>query len=317
MRAVEPDSKITANFSEPADVRPVGRFAPSPTGDLHFGSLMTAVGSFLDTRARGGRWTVRIEDIDPPREVAGAAERQLAVLAAFGMDPDEAPSYQSRARTRHEAAIRRLLDSRMAYPCGCTRKELGPDGLYPGTCRNGIPPGRRARSIRFDVADHGVVFEDRVLGTQRQVPACQSGDFIIRRSDGLVAYQLAVVIDDATAGVTDVVRGADLLDSTGRQILLQQALGLPTPRYLHLPLVVDADGRKLSKSQSDDPVRVRNAVSTLALVLNALGHDPPEDCRRLTTLWDWALAHWDPRRIPRRPIIVQDGRVESYTPSPT
>jgi glutamyl-Q tRNA(Asp) synthetase len=161
-----------------------------------------------------------------------------------------------------------------------------------------------------------VVFEDGVRGTQQQIPASQSGDFIIRRSDDLIAYQLAVVVDDAAAGITDVVRGADLLQSTGRQILLQQALGLPTPRYLHLPLVVDREGRKLSKSQADDPVNSRNAPSTLALALKALGHPPPDDCRCLTTLWNWALTHWNPRRIPHRPVIVQGGRVESYTPGP-
>lgn len=317
MFAVESDPRMSTALGEFSDRIPVGRFAPSPTGDLHFGSLLAAVGSFLDARSRGGRWMVRIEDIDPPREVAGAAERQLSLLAHFGMIPDQPPTYQSHSLDRHEAAIARLLDLGKAYPCGCTRRDIGSDGIYPGTCRHAIPPGRRPRSVRFAVGGDSVIFQDRVLGRQIQKPAQQSGDFIIRRSDGLVAYQLAVVVDDAAAGVTDVVRGADLLDSTGRQIMLQRALGLPTPRYLHLPLVVDVSGRKLSKSRSADPVAARPAPAALALALSALGHHPPKRCTRLDSLWDWAFEHWNPQRIPQGLVSVQEDRIESYTRSPS
>lgn len=313
MCAVEPDSKIADAPGATRGRSPIGRFAPSPTGELHFGSLVAAVGSFLDARARGGRWLVRIEDIDPPREVPGAAQRQLAALAGFGMKPDQPASHQRQFRQRHDAAVARLLDLAVAYPCGCTRKDLSPEGIYPGTCRNGIPAGRRPRSIRFAVGDQAVTFDDRALGRQRQVPARQSGDFIIRRADDLVAYQLAVVVDDAAAGITDVVRGADLLDSTGRQILLQQALGLSRPRYLHLPVVVDAHGRKLSKSQAADPVAALPVAAALRLALDALGHRPPAACRRLDALWRWAFEHWDPQRIPQGPVTLQDGHLESYT----
>ncbi|MFP4276310.1 MAG: tRNA glutamyl-Q(34) synthetase GluQRS, partial [Wenzhouxiangella sp.] len=319
-----PDSKIIraggpASDQPPggpaSDQPPVGRFAPSPTGELHFGSLVAAVGSYLDARSRGGQWLVRIEDIDPPREVAGAAEGQLAVLAAFGMQPDQPVVYQRRLGAGHEKAIRHLVDAGRAFPCACSRKQLPADGIYPGTCRHGIPDGRPGRSIRFRVDDGGVVFHDRLQGEQHQVPARQCGDFIIRRGDGLIAYQLAVVVDDAAAGVTDVVRGADLLDSTARQILLQRALDLPTPRYLHLPVVVDINGRKLSKSQADDPVAAQPPVQALALALRVLGHAPPERCDQIAPLWHWALAHWDPERIPRGPVVVQQGRIESYTAS--
>ncbi|MFW5815399.1 MAG: tRNA glutamyl-Q(34) synthetase GluQRS [Wenzhouxiangella sp.] len=313
MRAVEPESKTAGRIDPVSDPGPVGRFAPSPTGELHFGSLVAAVGSFLEARTRGGRWLVRIEDIDPPREVAGAARRQLAVLARFGMRPDEPVSYQSDFRARHDAAIERLLELGAAFPCACTRKDLSAGGIYPGTCRRGLPAGRSARSIRFAVADTAVEFRDRALGHQRQQPSHQSGDFIIRRADDLIAYQLAVVVDDAAAGVTEVVRGADLLESTGRQILLQRALGLNTPGYLHLPVVVDPQGRKLSKSHGADPVAVLSAPEALALALSALGHPPPSSARRLASLWDWAFTCWNRQRIPRGPVTVQDGRVESYT----
>lgn len=314
MRAVEPESKTAGRIGPDGDSRPVGRFAPSPTGELHFGSLVAAVGSFLEARTRAGRWLIRIEDIDPPRAVAGAAGRQLAVLEQFGMTPDEPVSYQSHFRDRHEAAIERLLELGAAFPCACSRKDLSADGIYPGTCRNGLPAGRRARSVRFAVADTAVEFCDRAQGAQHQRPSHQSGDFIIRRADDLIAYQLAVVVDDAAAGVTEVVRGADLLDSTGRQILLQRALGLSTPGYLHLPLVVDRQGRKLSKSQADDPVAALPPRAALALALSALGHPPPSAARDLESLWDWAFGHWNRQRIPPGPVTVQDGRVESYTP---
>ena len=282
----------------------IGRFAPSPTGDLHFGSLVAAVGSFLQARSNQGLWLVRIEDLDPPREVAGAAERQIAALARFGLHPDRPVCRQSLFRPRHDEAIARLLAMGRAFACACTRSDLPTDGVYPGTCRGGIPAGRDARSIRFRVDETSIDFDDSVQGPQRQHPLSQCGDFIIRRADGLIAYQLAVVVDDAAVGVTEVVRGADLIDSTGRQIQLHQALGLRVPRYLHLPLVVDESGRKLSKSDGDDPVHRHDPSTALRLALRALGHEPPARATSLASQWAWALDNWQPGAVPAGPVAI-------------
>ena len=282
----------------------LGRFAPSPTGDLHFGSLVAAAGSWLQARSRQARWIIRIEDIDPPREVAGAAERQLATLALFGLASDEPVIRQSRLRQQHDIALASLLQAGLAYFCGCTRKQLPADGVYPGTCRQGIPDGRKPRSIRFRLPDRTVEFDDGIQGRQCQQPARDSGDFIIRRGDGLIAYQLAVVVDDAIAGVTEVVRGADLLDSTGRQILLHQALGWTPPSYCHLPVIVDENGRKLSKSDADDPVAKYPPRQALRLALRALGHEPPSSRQALDAQWRWALEHWQLQQVPPGPVAI-------------
>jgi len=241
---------------------------------------------------------VRIEDIDPPREQAGAATSQLETLKRFGMIADEPAIYQSRSATLHQTALTYLLESLQAFECGCSRRDLPTSGIYPGTCRQGIPDGRKARSIRLRVEDRVIRFDDAIQGPCRQNPAHQSGDFVIRRADGLVAYQLAVVVDDAASGITEVVRGADLIDSTARQILVYHALGIPNPGYAHLPIIVDENGRKLSKSQSDDPVEVRKPATTLRLALRALGHEPPAGCRSLETMWKWAIAHFDIQHVP-------------------
>ena len=235
----------------------VGRFAPSPTGVLHAGSLVAALASWLDARAHGGAWLVRIEDIDEGRSVPGAAQEILAQLAWLGMRSDREVVWQSRRKQLYQAAYDSLAAH--AYPCGCNRREIAdsrlgfaPDGaaLYPGTCRHGLAPGRSPRSLRLRVPEAGqdlIAFDDRFAGRVRQALASESGDFVLKRADGYWAYQLAVVVDDAEQGVTDVVRGADLLDSTPRQIYLQRLLGVPTPRYLHVPVVRNADGEKLSK----------------------------------------------------------------------
>lgn len=236
-----------------------GRFAPSPTGPLHFGSLVGALASWLDARARRGAWLVRIEDIDGPRTVPGAADAILATLARFGLVADEPVVRQSTRGAAYTAALERLLAAGRAYPCGCTRKEIA-DSLrnaharhttlaYPGTCRDGLH-GRPARAWRLRVPDGAaarVGYDDRWQGPQSQDLATEVGDFVLKRADGLWAYQLAVVVDDGDARITHVVRGADLLDSTPRQIYLQQCLDLPVPAYLHVPVVVDAHGDKLSK----------------------------------------------------------------------
>jgi glutamyl-Q tRNA(Asp) synthetase len=235
----------------------IGRFAPSPTGPLHAGSLVAAVASYLDARAHHGQWLVRIEDIDEGRSVAGADEAILSLLHSLGMDSDREVVWQSRRKHLYAAAAAQL--GAHAYACGCNRREIvdsrlgvGPDGaaIYPGTCRNGLAPGRSMRSLRLRVPDAGmdaITFTDRFAGTVTQRLAGESGDFVLKRADGYWAYQLAVVVDDAGQGVTDIVRGADLIDSTARQIYLQRLLGVPTPRYLHVPVVRNAGGEKLSK----------------------------------------------------------------------
>jgi glutamyl-Q tRNA(Asp) synthetase len=237
----------------------VGRFAPSPSGPLHAGSLVAALASWLDARAHGGRWLVRIEDVDGPRSVAGAAEGILATLRAFGLDWDGEVVRQTARSDLYQSAFDRLRAAGLVYPCACTRREIadsvasvrehafGRELVYPGTCRAGIAVGRQARAWRMRVPGEDIVFEDALAGTQTQNLAREVGDFVLRRADGLWAYQLAVVVDDAAQGVTHVVRGADLLDSTARQIHLLRALGYAEPAYLHVPVVTDAKGEKLSK----------------------------------------------------------------------
>lgn len=283
----------------------IGRFAPSPTGALHFGSLVAAVGSYLRARSLGGCWLVRVEDIDPPREVPGAADDQIATLAAFGLQADAPIDFQSQSAQLHERALEHLLSDGSAYWCGCSRRDLPPDGVYPGTCRNGLPPGRKPRSVRMrtDAAEVECFF-DALQGEYCDHPGRIGGDFIIRRGDGLIAYQLAVVVDDAAAGITEVVRGADLIDSTPRQLLVYRRLGLKPPSWLHLPVVTDDNGRKLSKTDNDDPVVARPYSEALRLALRALGHEPPAGTRSLAAQLDWALAHFEIGRIPKGPIAV-------------
>jgi glutamyl-Q tRNA(Asp) synthetase len=288
----------------------LGRFAPSPTGPLHAGSLVAALASWLDARAHGGRWLVRIEDVDTPRCVPGAGERILAQLADCGLAPDEVPVFQSRCSALYEQALARLIEAGLAYPCGCTRqdiaRELGQRGtphgrhgelVYPGTCRNGLrgKPARAwrfltrfsdqntstAQQIRASLAIDSIAlstfdparvqWQDRRLGTQSQCVEEEVGDFVLRRADGLWAYQLAVVVDDAAQGITHIVRGEDLADNTARQILLQRALGLLTPAYLHTPLVLGANGEKLSKQNGADAVDTREPLAPLRQAGRALG----------------------------------------------
>lgn len=293
-------------MSGAASAPTVGRFAPSPTGPLHFGSLVAALASYCDARAAGGRWLVRIEDVDEPRAVAGAERDILDTLARYGFAADGPVVRQSERDALYSEAIAALDARGLAYPCACTRRELeaaplSPTGerVYPGTCRQGIPVDRvtRARrSIRVRVDDAVVGFVDRLQGPQRQDLAREVGDFVVRRSDGLAAYQLAVVVDDQEQGITDVVRGADLLQSTPRQILVQEALGLRSLKYMHVPLAVDAGGIKLSKS-SDAP-RIASAGTGVQLVaaLEFLGQDPPDVLASagVGEVLDWAVRNWQP-----------------------
>jgi len=251
-----------------------GRFAPSPTGPLHFGSLLAAFGSWLLARHAGGEWWVRIEDLDPPREQAGAADRQLRTLEAFGLHADGPIVRQSDRDGVYRAALDRLLASGDAFACWCSRSDLASLGGIHHACVAGPQPGR-VPAIRLRIPrGSDVAFDDAIQGRIVQDVGAEVGDIVLRRADGLWAYQLAVVVDDAAQGITDVVRGADLLDSTPRQILLQRALGLPTPRYAHLPLVVDPEGRKLSKSLAAMPVDDANPLPALRAAWRSLGQDP-------------------------------------------
>ncbi len=263
----------------------VGRFAPSPSGPLHAGSLVAALASWLDARAHEGRWLLRIEDVDTPRTVPGAAERIMAQLQALGLAWDGDIMWQSQRGAAYQAAFDALAARGLIYGCGCTRREIadsalrgqtqpGADGErpYPGTCRNGLPPGRQARAWRLRVPPGVEHFEDRWLGPQEQDVARAVGDMALRRADGLWAYQLAVVVDDAAQGVTDVVRGADLLGSTARQRVLGRLLGLPTLRYLHVPLILDpASGLKLSKQNGAPPIDTDAPLAALRAAWSALG----------------------------------------------
>ncbi len=274
-----------------------GRFAPSPTGRLHFGSLVAALGSWLFARAAAGSWIVRMEDVDREREVAGAAADILATLAAFGFASDEAVAYQSARAALYADALARLEHDGHAYPCWCSRSDLEPyAGIHPAACI--ATPGARAPAWRLRVGDAAPAFDDRVQGAQRQDLARDVGDFVIWRADGACAYQLAVVVDDAAQGVDQVVRGADLLDSTPRQILLQRLLGLPTPAYAHLPLVLGVDGHKLSKHAAALPVDGGDPLPALRAALRFLGQRVPAG-GTVDALLSVAARDFDARQIQR------------------
>ena len=291
-------------MSRPASY--VGRFAPSPSGPLHAGSLVAALASFLDARVHRGRWLLRIEDIDEKRTVPGAASDIIAALTALDMSPDGPILVQSQRKQHYQAARDKL--GALAYPCSCSRKEIADsrtgiasDGaaLYPGTCRNGLAPGKTARTLRLRVPDAGqegelICFQDRWLGPQAQHLAREAGDFVLQRADGFWAYQLAVVVDDAQQEVTDVVRGADLLDSTARQIYLQRQLGYPTPRYLHVPLLTGQTGEKLSKQNGAQALDLAHPFAELQRAAHFLGLDT-QTAHDRQDFWPLALAAWDRR----------------------
>lgn len=297
--------------SAPARYR--GRFAPSPTGALHFGSLIAALASYCDARAAGGQWLLRIEDVDLPRSRRGAEAQILATLERYGFEWDEAITRQSQ-RTRHyDDALALLQSAEAVYECACTRRELeaapigaGGERIYPGHCRNGIPAAhmvRRQRSWRLRVGDAVVECHDRRQPTQRQAMEADAGDFVLKRSDGLFAYQLAVVVDDGEQGITDVVRGADLLASTPRQVLLQQLLGLPTPSYLHVPVAINAAGEKLSKQTRAAPLP-ETPMPALLAAWNFLDQPPfPGQSGSVREFWEWARTSWRVSRVPPVPKL--------------
>lgn len=285
----------------------IGRFAPTPSGYLHFGSLVAALASYLDARAVGGRWLLRMEDLDPPREVPGAQDAILTTLESYGFEWDGALVRQSERYAEYAAVIARLFSQGLAYACTCTRKQLeGYAGIYPGTCRNLCHADQDA-AIRLRVPELDYHFIDRTQGEFRQHLGREVGDFVIRRRDGLFAYQLAVVLDDAWQGITEVVRGADLLDSTPRQLYLQELLGLPQPRYLHVPLIIQPDGHKLGKSYRSPPLPTDQAAPLLLRALRALGQQPPTELAGASPreLLAWGALHWDATRIPRSRTLAE------------
>ena len=291
----------------------VGRFAPSPTGPLHFGSFVAALASWLDARATGGRWLLRMEDLDRPRVKSDASERILAQLDSAGLHWDGEVVWQSRRLDLYREALERLSSMEATYWCACTRKEIAdsaitPDaaGVYAGTCRGGFARGKSPRAIRVRTKAEATSFDDRLQGPMEQSVEREVGDFVAFRADGTFAYQLAVVVDDAEQGITDVVRGADLIDSTPRQIHLQRLLGLPTPRYLHVPVAVTAAGEKLSKQKGAAEGSSRDLRAALAF----LGHAVPADVAD-GELLEWAQGAWNPGAIPRARTISVDAAARS------
>jgi len=311
-------------MSRPPPTPPcIGRFAPSPTGPLHFGSLVAALASWLDARAAGGRWLLRMEDLDRPRCEPGAADIILRQLGAYGLHWDGAVLAQSARDDAYAAALNTLKTRGAAYPCACTRAQLAQaprnlegEILYPGSCRDGLPAGATARAWRLRAPDGLVRFHDRIHGDLQQNLASDVGDFIVKRADGLFAYQLAVVADDAFQGITRVVRGADLLWNTPRQIHLQTLLGLPTPDYAHVPLITNAAGQKLSKQTRAPALPERGCAGVLARALAALGHPPPAELSGVAPaeLLEWARAYWHIENVPTHPVIAKPARAPDNLP---
>ena len=291
-----------------------GRFAPSPTGLLHIGSLLTAVASYADARLNGGKWLVRMEDLDPPREMPGAASHILHTLEAFGFEWDGEVAYQSRRYALYEETLCRLQTAGLVYPCHCSRKDWqagarrGADGfVYNGRCRH---PGQRPApqgkqpAWRIRVPDRDIGFSDGIVGDYAQNLARDIGDFVLLRADGYWAYQLAVVADDAEQGITHIVRGQDLLVSTPRQIYLQQCLGVPTPQYAHLPLLTNAQGQKWSKQTLAPALDLNRREQLLRQVFRYLKLPDAPETDRPAELLDWAVAHWDMGKVPKHAVTA-------------
>ena len=302
----------------------IGRFAPSPTGPLHFGSLIAAIGSYLHARQQDGRWLVRIEDLDPPREVAGASDIILATLERYGFEWDGEVWYQSRRHAIYLEVLNELEHLGLSYRCGCSRKQVSeqrqrlglPAGVYPGSCRTIQASPHSRHAIRVNTEGQKAAFVDGIQGPIEQDVERQVGDFVLRRADGLFAYQLAVVVDDAAQGISDIVRGSDLLDSTARQIVLQRLLNYPTPAYHHLPVAVNQQGQKLSKQTFAPALEMNNPLPTLWQALNFLGQQPPQELKEgdLDSFWRWAIANWRTSAIPRTRTIPYSGE-NSPTPA--
>lgn len=284
-----------------------GRFAPSPTGSVHFGTLIAAVGSYLQAKSNHGEWLVRIEDVDTTRRVDGADADILHTLDAFGFEWQGQVIYQSSQTEYYQQALEQLISQSFVFPCLCSRKHLAKVNsmVYPGTCRRRLLPEKKSHALRLRTNNKSICFDDAVMGKQSQNINKQCAEFIIKRRDGLFAYQLAVVVDDALQGISEIVRGADLLDCTARQIYLQQLLGYATPTYCHLPLAIDSDGKKISKSEDAAKVDIKNREKLLYDALQFLGQQPPADLAHSTIndIWLWAVQHWKLQRVPATAYI--------------
>lgn len=303
----------------------IGRFAPSPTGPLHFGSLIAALGSYLEARHQGGKWLVRIEDLDPPREVAGASQLILSTLERYGFEWDGEVWYQSRRHAIYLEVLEELARRGLSYRCGCSRKQVSeqqqqlglPPGVYPGTCRSNQASRHSQHAIRLNTEGQRIHFTDGIQGPLAQDVEHEVGDFVLRRADGLFAYQLAVVVDDAAQGITDIVRGSDLLDSTARQIVLQRLLGYATSAYHHLPVAVNQQGQKLSKQTFAPALPMDNPLPQLYRALDFLGQEPPPELLEgePDSFWQWAIENWQMSAIPRTLAIPYPGRPpRAHTP---
>ncbi len=280
-----------------------GRFAPSPTGPLHFGSLVTALGSYLEARSQQGEWLLRIEDIDPPREQAGATDTILRALEAYHLNWDGAVLYQSMRHEAYETTLTQLIENHHSFVCSCSRKTIAVNGgghIYPGTCRNGLSPGKTPRTVRVRVPSGYETFTDALQGQVKSNLQTDVGDFVVRRADGFYAYHLAVVVDDAAQGITDIVRGTDLLSATPPQRYLQKCLGYSHPQYSHLPLAVNQHGQKLSKQNFATAIDIQHPGPTLSKALAFLGHPPPTELQGAdpALLLTWATAHWELQNVP-------------------
>lgn len=285
----------------------VGRFAPSPSGPLHLGSLVAAVASYCDARAHDGRWLLRMEDIDQPRCVPGADRQIINTLSRFGFAIDGPVMYQSHPdrQAAYANALSLLKSQHLLFYCTCSRKQLRGMPVYPGTCRQRQTPPSAEHSVRVLVPNREYAINDRIQGRFCQQLVRDCGDFIVFRKNGYFAYQLAVVVDDADQGVTDVVRGIDILDSSPRQVFLQHTLELSSPRYAHIPVIVDAAGHKLSKQTFARPITNEEPVPALRTALTFLGHQPPANINSLKQLWRWAIANWDIHKISGQQIVAE------------
>ncbi len=293
-----------------------GRFAPTPSGPAHLGTMLAAIGSYLQARSQGGEWHIRIDDIDPPREVAGSADSILKSLGTYGLEWDGTVVYQSQRHAEYEAALQRLLASDLAYHCGCSRREIeplaktGPNGMiYPGTCRDGLSADKQARAIRLRTHDEVITVHDEIQGDYSLNIENEVGDFVIRRADGLYAYHLATVVDDALDGFTEIVRGQDLLSITPQQIYLQRSLDYPTPNYMHLPLLVDENDKKLCKRFGAAAIDDMPPADVLRLIFTSLGLPADDDMIHTnhTERWQWAISNWNPSCIPSEEQKVSMG----------
>jgi glutamyl-Q tRNA(Asp) synthetase len=294
-------STATATTATDNPVPPyVGRFAPTPSGDLHLGSLYTAAASFLDARAHTGRWLLRMDDLDKPREAFGSAAGILRTLEAFGFEWDGPVVTQHDRLDRYAAALAELQSRERTYACACSRSQLEDESRYPGTCRNRVIPAGASTSIRLRVDPGSIMFSDRIQGMYRQDVAASVGDFILKRRDQIFAYVLAVVVDDAAQGVTHIVRGADLLDNTPRQIVLQQLLGMVEPRYAHVPVLTEPDNGKLAKSKRSVRLSAQFPLPQLHHVFSLLGlQPPPAPFSTLSEAWHWSIGQWTIKNVPK------------------